>query len=289
MEDGVFIAYIVISALTFIYLVSDFLEFTSGITAILLLVPSTGITLIWIYVLFLLILVPRRFIDKRKGLTKDKKVNPNESDLKAHKTFTKFKLNSRNKYLAVAATVLLLFSIATLSGAGKTDFEREADDFFNKQQKISSVLNSWNKESALLLGIIQKNSSSEYDYSEAMYALNDVTGRITPILSSLREECADVPSKSLDQTGEAQASALSWNMLKVTCDLVPLQFTEYLSIFNAQISEDKTQADVDYHVQRLTDFGNQRRQAGLQAMEELEKYATGSQLEQIRVLKKLFE
>jgi hypothetical protein len=63
----------------------------------------------------------------------------------------------------------------------------------------------------------------------------------------------------------------------------------FRSIFNAQISEDKTQADVDYHVQRLTDFGNQRRQAGLQAMEELEKYATGSQLEQIRALKKLFE
>jgi hypothetical protein len=283
MEDGVFIAYLVISGITFVYLVIDYFEFTSGLTALLLIITGTLVTSIWIYVIFLLVLIPRRIFDRRKGLTKYSK----GKDIKTEDTVDKPGFQSRKRYLAVIGTILVLALIALLSASSKNNFEREADDFFNKQKEISVILNEWNKESSLLLGIIQKNSSGKFDYPEAMYALNDVTGRISPVLASLREECTDVPVKSLNQTGEDQAVALAWNMLKVTCDLVPLQFNEYLSIFDAQVSEDKTQADIDFHVQRLTDFGNQRKQAAMQAMNELEKYASGSQLEQIKSLKNL--
>jgi hypothetical protein len=289
MEDGVFIAYLVISGITFVYLVIDYFEFTSGLTALLLIIIGTLVTSIWIYVIFLLVLIPRRIFDRRKGLTKYVKAYSKNSDVKTEDTVDKPEFQSRKRYLVVIGTVLVLALIALLSVSGKNNFEREADNFFNKQQEISPILNEWNKESSLLLGVIQKNSSGEFNYPEAMYALNDVTGRISPVLASLREECTDVPVKSLNQTGEAQAAALAWNMLRVTCDLVPLQFTEYLSIFNAQVSEDKTQADIDFHVQRLTDFGNQRKQAAVQAINELEKYASGSQLEQIQSLKNLLD
>jgi hypothetical protein len=287
MDDGVFIAYLVISGISFVYLIFDYFEFTSGLTALLLIIAGTLVTSIWIYIIFLLILIPRRIFDRRKGLTKHAKINSKNFNLETENIVEKSKFNSRNRYLSVIGVVLVLGLIAILSASGKYNFEREADDFFNKQQEISKILNEWNKESSLLLGVIQKNSSGEFDYPEAMYALNDVTGRISPILATLREECTDVPVKSLDRTGEAQAVALAWNMLRVTCDLVPLKFTEYLSIFDAQVSDNKTQTDIDFHVQRLTDFSNQRKQAAVQAINELEKYASGSQLEQIQALKNL--
>jgi hypothetical protein len=287
MEDGAFIAYLVISGIVFVYLVIDYFELTSGLAAVVLIINGTLITSALIYVIFLLFLIPRRIFDRRKGLTKYSNVDSKGTNIKTEDTVDKPEFQSRKRYLAVIGTILVLALIALLSASSENDFEREADDFFNQQKEISVILNEWNKESSLLLGIIQKNSSGEIDYPEAMYALNDVTGRISPVLASLREECTDVPVKSLNQTGEAQAAALAWNMLKVTCDLVPLQFTEYLSIFDAQVSEDKTQADIDFHVQRLTDFGNQRKQAAIQAINELEKYASGSQLEQIKSLKNL--
>lgn len=278
MEDGVFVAYLVVSGLTLIYIVTDTFSYSNGIIAIALLVPSIVVTLLWIYILFLLILIPRRIKDKKSSkLPQTKNGFENESNL----NLNKIKASPRKLYLAVIAIILVGLLFATQSNSS---FEKEAEAFFNKQKEISSILNDWNKESALLLGIIQKVSNSEMDFPSAVYAINESNSRITPILDSLRAECADVPIQSLDKTGEEQAAALAWNMLKVTCDLVPLQHIEYIAIFDAQWSDSATQSTIDYHVGRLESLGEQRRTAATQALREFEKYASGSQLEQIRQL-----
>jgi hypothetical protein len=282
MNDGVFIAYAIVIGFASLYLISDYFEFSSGLTSLAILIPAIVITIIWIYILFLIVLIPRRIKDKKNSLVKGSKIDyqkfissPDENNSK----------KSRNKYLTVI--VVLIFVLLIFITQSKSGFEKDADAFFNKQQEISSVLSDWNKESALLFGVIQKVSSGELDFASSVYSVNEINAKISPIMNALSEKCADVPAQSLDKTGELLAIALSWNMLKVTCDLVPLQRIEYLAIFDAQWSESANQSKIDYHVERLSDLAQQRKDAALQAVVEIEKYASGSQLEQVQSLIKL--
>jgi hypothetical protein len=287
MNDGIFIAYLVLAGISALYLIADYRDFTSGITTIILIIPAIGITLIWIYIIFLLVLIPRRLLDKKNGITKSVSDRHQFADINSDSVVSEPMSKNRKKYLVVIVFLLLLFLIYTAQS--KSGFERDADAFFNKQKEISLVLNDWNKESALLFGVIQKVSNGELDYPSAIYALNESNSRIGPVIESLRDECIDVPVQTINQTGEAQAIALAWNMLKVTCDLVPLQRIEYLAIFDAQWSESATQSKIDYHVERLADLAQKRKDAVTKALVEFEKYATGSQLEQIQQLNKLLE
>jgi hypothetical protein len=243
---------------------------------------GTLLIAVFVWLCFLPYLIPRRVKDKKNLPPANPSIEVESSSLSEVSTASN---KLRKKYLTVTVGLVLIFLLFLTQS--KSGFEKDADAFFNKQQKISLVLNDWNKESALLLGLIQKVSNGELDYAGSVYSFNESQAKISPIINALREECADVPVQDLDKTGELQAIALAWNMLKVTCDLVPLQRIEYVAIFDAQWSESANQSKIDYHVERLSNLAQQRKDAFLQAAVELEKYAKGSQLEQLQSLIKL--
>ena len=166
MSDGIFIAYLVLAGFTIVYLIIDYLEFVSGTTSVSLLIPAIGITLLWIYIIFLLVLIPRRIIDKKRGITKSVASKDKNAILTDDTSLVQVKYKNRNKYLfAICATIVVIL-IAVFSNS-KSLNQNQGDEYFEVEQRISKVIREWNVAATPISEAVQLISNGQMDAAQA--------------------------------------------------------------------------------------------------------------------------
>jgi hypothetical protein len=288
MNDGLFIAYLIISGITTIYLGNDYLNFASGVVALVLLIPSIAITCIWIYILFLIILVPRRILDKRNGLTKAKKL---DKSIEENLSVAKFTIG-KYRVRPIPMSITIIFILVLILGSGRifsSSPEAEGDKYFEVQQRITKVVGEWNVAATPISEAVQLISNGEMSSSEARQVLSETSSKFAVIHNKLDDECLTIPKYDLNSSGFKFATAKAYDALKVTCDLLPQQSVEILALVNQQISLSGTQAGIDYHLNQITMIVESRRTALFESMDALEPYLTEAQKQTFQRLRNSFQ
>jgi hypothetical protein len=287
MSDGIFIAYFIISGITFLYLVIDYLKFTTGLIAVLLLIPASIVTLIWIYIIFLLVLIPRRIFDKKRGITKSMADKNKDTKLSDSDSIESGKFKNRNKYLFAICAAIVVILIVVLASS-KSSYENEGDEYFEVEQRISKVIGEWNVAATPISEAIQLISNGQMDAAQARQIASDTSSKFAVIHNKLYDECSSIPMYDLNSTGFEFAIAKAYDAIKVSCDLLPQESVEILSLVEAQISETGTQADVDYHQNEIAVIIEKRRAAMIESLDAMEPFLSESQKETIQRLRNNF-
>jgi hypothetical protein len=287
MSDAIFIAYLVFAGLTVVYLIVDYLEFVSGTTRVSLLIPAIGITLLWIYIIFLLVLIPRRVFDKKRGITKSVAGKNKDTTLADNSSAVQVKYKNRNKYLFAICATLVVILIVVLTNS-KSLNQNEGDRYFEVEQRISKVVGEWNVAVTPLSEAIRLISNGEMDATEARQILGDTSSKFAVIHNKLEDECSTIPEYDLNSTGFEFATAKAYDALKVTCDLLPQESVEVLSLVNAQISDTSTQADIDYHQNEIAVIIEKRRTAMAESLDAIEPFLNEAQKQTIQRLRNNF-
>lgn len=275
-NDGAFIAYLITVAIGIFYGFSQEISSGDGLAIIAIALFGALVTVPWIYILFLVFLVPRRIIDKKRGLQKFELVS-NAGD--------QVQVNIKKSKRAVTVVGgILVISLLIFSGIRATS-KSEGDKFYEEQQRISVITAEWNQEAAKLVTLIQDISNGVVGVGEAQERATVLNATLSPILTRLRDECSDVPNEPISGEGQERAILLSWKMLTAVCDLTPQQYIETLAIYKAQISETSTQADIDYHIAQLNALGERKKAAAIQAIDAISPYATAGERESLQRLR----
>jgi hypothetical protein len=275
--DGVFIAFTIVVGITAIYLAKDFTDSISGISGFLLLIPGLAITLIWIYVLFLLILIPRRIFDKKNGLSKLSRNSDFEELSVENKTN-----QSKNAFLTVGVISIIAIVLFAFQSANR---KTEADRYFEIEQSISAVVKDWNVAATPISEAIRSISDGSMGAAEARRIAGVASSEFAVISNRLDDACSEIPEYDLNATGIDGAIAKSFDALQVTCDLLPQESTEILLLVREQVAEEGTQANIDYHASQIALIIEKRRTAMLNSLDALMPYLTDAQkanLERIR-------
>jgi len=277
-SDGAFIGYLITVALGIFSALIQ--EVSRGVDLELIIVTLLGsfVTIPWIYLLFLLYLIPRRIVDKKRGMQRftqetEAGVVTEENSKQSKKAFT---------VVGVILILLLLISVGL-----RTTSKSEEDKFFEEEQRISAIVSEWNQEVAPFVTLIQGLSNGSIGVGEAVERATALNSTLGPILIRLGDECSDVPNEPITGQSQERAIQLSWKMLSVVCTVIPQQYTETLAIYSAQISETSTQEDIDYHVAQLTALGERKKSAAIEALDAISPYATEGELENIKRMKAL--
>lgn len=269
MSDWAFIGYLVLLGLTTFTILKQDAELILS-TKFLLLVPMVGITAIWIYILFLIILVPRRILDKKKGLR--------NSELPTEKVAPA--VNKKTSYIAAGIGVLvLIIGIQAFAGNQKSSFSSMSDEWFSEEQRISAILSEWNNATLPVMQVIRGLSDGTVTESQALAQVTSAQQKVTTIIEKLRVECEGIPREDTSGNDEAAAVAKAWFMLSETCDAIPQQWIETVAIYRAQVDATSSQSDIDYHVSQLNSLGERRRIAILSAIDAMKPYASDSEKE----------
>lgn len=277
-SDGAFIAYLITVALGVFYILKQ--EVSSGFDLALVINALLGslLTIPWVYILFLIYLVPRRIVDKKRGM--QRYIHDSDTDIEINENGKQSK-----KVLSLVGVVLVLSLL--ISVGLRTTSKSAGDKFFEEEQRISAIMGEWNQEVAAFVTLIQGISSGSIGVGEAQERATVLNSTLGPILIRLSDECSDVPNEPITGQGQERAIQLSWKMLSVACEVIPQQYTETLAIYKAQISETSTQADIDYHVAQLTALGERKKAAAIQAIDAISPYATAGELENLKRMKAL--
>ena len=277
-SDGAFVGYLITVAVAILYALKQ--EFSGGSSATLIFVTLLGsvVTFPWVYILFLIYLIPRRIVDKKRGMQKFSRED--EIDIDSKKTSGQTK-----KAFTVVGVILILSLLVSI--VLRTSSKSAGDKFFEEEQRISAITSDWNQEVAPFVTLIQGISSGNIGTGEAQEKATALNSTLSPILIRLRDECSNVPNEPVTGQGQEKAIQLSWKMLRVICDVIPQQYTETFAIYKAQISDTATQADIDYHVAQLTALGERKKSAAIEALDAMIPYATAAELENLKRMKAL--
>jgi|GEM_PF-3938496 len=287
MSDGIFITYLIIVGITFSYLVVDYFKFTSGLITVLLLIPASIVTLIWIYVIFLLVLIPRRIFDKKRGITKSVAGKNKDTTVADNSSTVQAKYKNRNRYLFAISATIVVIPIVVLSNS-KSLNQNEGDKYFEVEQRISKVIGEWNVAATPISEAVQLISNGQMDAAQARQIASDTSSKFAVIHNKLYDECSSIPKYDLNSTGFEFAIAKAYDAIKVSCDLLPQESVEILSLVKAQISETGTQADVDYHQTEIAIIIEKRRTAMLESLDAMEPYLNEAQKQTIQRLRNNF-
>lgn len=275
-SDGAFIAYLVTVALGIFYGFNQEISSGDGFAIIVVALFGALITIPWVYILFLVFLLPRRIVDKKRGLQKFELVSNAGEEIQ---------VNGKQSRRAVTVVCgILVVSLLIFSGIRATS-KSEGDKFYEEQQRISVITAEWNQEAAKLVTLIQDISNGVVGVGEAQERATVLNATLSPILTRLRDECSDVPNKPISGEGQERAILLSWKMLTAVCDVTPQQYIETVAIYKAQISETSTQADIDYHVGQLNALGERKKAAAIEAIDAISPYATAGERESLQRLR----
>jgi hypothetical protein len=269
MSDWAFITYLVLLGLTtFSILKQDGALIMS--TKFLLLIPMVGITAVWIYIIFLLILVPRRILDKKKGMLKPEVNYVNDGA----------RVDKKKSYIAAGIGVLaILVGFQAIAGSDKSSFSSISDEWFSEEQRISAILSEWNNATLPVMQVIRGLSDGTISESEALLQVTSAQPKVTAIIEKLRVECEGIPREDTSGSDEKAAVAKAWFMLSESCDAIPQQWVETIAIYRAQVDATSTQSDIDYHVSQLNALGERRRLAIINAIQAMKVYANDAQRE----------
>ena len=286
-NDAIFITYSVIAGIAIILSAKDILADISGIAGALLVIPAAALAMAYVYIIFLIVLIPRRILDKRKGIPKHTKLGLNNSGNEQATKTTKFRFNLNAK---IAIAIVLAFFIPPIIALNIPNEISKSDGnkYFEIEQRISKVINEWNVAATPISEAIQLISKGEIDAAQARQITGDTSSKFAVIHNKLNDECALIPKYDLDSSGQEFAEAKAYDALKVTCDLLPQESIEILSLVNAQISPTGTQAKIEYHQNQIAIIIEKRRQAMIESLNALEPYITQAQKEVFDRLRKNF-
>ena len=276
-SDGAFIAYLITVALGIFYALKQ--EISGGVDVALIINTLLGsvVTFPWVYILFLIYLVPRRIVDKKRGM--QKYTQESEIDVESKERVSQ----SKKAFAVIGVLLLITFAFLGLKQTNKS----AGDKWFEEQQRISVIMGEWNQGVAPFVTLIQGISGGQIGIGEAQERAAPLNSKMGPILIRLSDECSDVPNEPITGQGEERAFQLAWKALRVVCDVMPQQYTETLAIYKAQISETSTQQDIDYHVAQLTALGERKKAAAIEALDAISPYATAGELENIKRMRAL--
>lgn len=280
-KDNVFAAYVIVTGLTIFFSIQQdtsankSLPFFITIIAALTIVP-------WVYILFMVILIPRRILDKKKGLTY--KSNPGDRQDTNNGSRRLTSMNSNTKILISFFVVATLIG-SVLLGQNKFSLEAEGDKYFEVGQRISKVMGEWNIAATPIAQAIQRVSDGTMSTLEARQVATSSNSSFTLIMKNLREACSYIPKYNLNAGGEEGAVAKGYEALRVTCDYLPQQAVEALLLLTEQISPIGTQAGVDYHQSEIAKIIEIRRQAALDSVDAMMPYATQAEKDLLNRLK----
>jgi hypothetical protein len=211
----------------------------------------------------------------------------NHISLNDNSSVIEMKNRTRTKYLSTISIILVVVAIAILSNS-KTSNQNEGDKYFEVEQRISKVVGEWNVAATPISEAMQLISNGEMDAAQARQIIGDTSSKFAVIHNKLGDECSKIPEYDLDSTGFEFASAKAYDALKVTCDLLPQESVEILSLVNAQISQTGTQADIDYHQNEITIIIEKRRTAILESLDAMEPYLNDAQKQTVQRMRENF-
>jgi hypothetical protein len=275
-SDGAFIAYLITVAIGIFYGFSQEISSGDGLAIIVVALFGALVTVPWIYILFLVFLIPRRIFDKKRGVQKFELASNAGDEIQVN--------GKQSKRAVTVVGGILVLSLLVFSGFRATS-KSQGDKFYEEQQRISVITSEWNQEAAKLVTLIQDISNGNVGVGEAQERAAVLNATLSPILTRLRDECSDVPNEPISGEGQERAILLSWKMLSVLCDVTPQQYIETLAVYKAQISETSTQADIDYHVAQLSALGERKKAAAVEAIDAISPYATAGERESLQRLR----
>ena len=243
-------------------------EFQSGTRIELipiLLIPVFPLVAIYLYLFFLPYLLIRRRRDKKRGL---QRVSSGSINFKPRKKI----------FIGVASILGVWLGLSVLGRLIGQD--SDVEEFLDYQQRISSVLNKYNSEAAVAVGVVRNISDGVITAGDGITKFTVSASRITPILKDLREECEGLPSPDTTGSGEKLAYAKAMNMLLVTCDVTPQQFLVLQQIFREQVSDSSSQLRLDELVSKLNSLSKLKSDAAIDGIRAFIPYAS----EQERVI-----
>lgn len=265
-SDWAFILYVVLVGLSSFSSIKQDVDRGLSIPIYVQLV-GVMVTALWVYIISLLILVPRRIRDKRRGLLRDL------SSQDALENRVGWKLSRKTFYILIAALVIIVVSFSFVNSSGKTD----GDKYFEIEQRISAVVKDWNVAATPTSEAIRAISAGTMGAAEARRIAGDASSKFAIISNRLEEACSEIPAYDINANGQEGAIAKSYDALQVTCDLLPQESTEILLLINAQISPIATQATVDYHSNEIAKIITKRKDAIVAGLESLYPYMSDAQ------------
>jgi hypothetical protein len=281
-SDWAFVTLMILWILSIFFAIKDEVS-ASGALLTYLIIPMLPLfAAIW-YLCLLIVLVPRRILDKRKGLVKFGKIDSkHESDSVSHR---KTRNPSRDAFIVTGVLAIVI-------GGGFLAFSNssgnEGDKYFAIEQKISRVVGEWNVAATPASEAVAAISNGTMTPQEARAVISTVSSDFAVIHNKLRDECTAVPDFDLNAPGIKGAVAKGYSALKVTCDLLPQESAEVLLLIREQISPTGTQEQIDYHSSQLSQIINKRKDATVDALKSIREYGSDADKQLIdRLLKSL--
>jgi hypothetical protein len=274
-SDWAFIAYVVVVGLTMFTAVKQ--DYDNGFSfPVILQIPVLALLGVWVYILFLLILIPRRFMDKRRGvLFPTAKVESIESPAPGKKSYKAVYI------VGGIGAFFLILAMTSLNNSGKSD----GDKYFEIEQEISAVVKDWNVAATPISEAIRSISDGTMSAAEGRQIAGEASTQFAIINNRLDDACSLIPEYDLNADGREGAFAKSYDALQVTCDLLPQESTEILLLVGEQVSLDGTQAKIDYHVNEIAIIIEKRKKAIIDSIDALMPYLSDAQKDNIERLR----
>lgn len=234
----------------------------------------------WIFwVISLLWLIPRRRIDIRKLAPI---MSSDEIDLNKIEMVQNLPWYKRNKKLVFAVIAVAVVGALMLAGSpnGSSDpFSKYADTFLSEEQSIGSSVQDWNKEMISVSSVITGISNGKLTAENAAYQMAVALPKVQAVQHELGAKCENLPQPLQDSGTRSVAVNTMFNMLRVTCDVLPQVWIEALALYKAQISPTSTQADLSYHSGQIDELISRRKAAVTAGINAMKPYLNASQLE----------
>lgn len=263
----VYLVILVLSSISAIY--SEFQSGTRIELIPVLIIPLSGLMAIYIYLFFLPYLLIRRRRDKKRGLQKGS---------------SEFKTKEPKKRILIGIVSIVGIWLGLSALGGIVGQDSDIDEFLEYQQKISGVLNKYNPEAAVAVGVVRDLSDGVITVGDGIAKFTASTSRTTPILKELREECDGLPFPDLTGSGEKLAYAKAMNMLWVTCEVTPQQFLVLQQIFAEQVSDSASQLRLNELSSKLTSLGRMKTDAAVEGIKAFLPYANEQEEESLNQL-----
>ncbi|TSA58563.1 MAG: DUF2510 domain-containing protein [Methylophilaceae bacterium] len=284
-KDYVFAAYIIISALSIFSSIKQDIDSNTRLPLFITFFGSLFL-FAWVYLLFLIILIPRRVMDKKKGMTHKSYIASGEASRKKIKGFKELDTNS--KIIILACGIFIVIGFVYYSST-KSSLASESNRYYETEQKISAVVKDWNVAATPISMASIKITNGTMGVDEARLIALEFNSASIQIHQRLKKECDTIPSFNRDAEGEQGAVGKAYFALQVTCEGIPKESSEVLALIREQISPNWTQARLDYHNNQLAEIINNRKSALLESLDALEPYASSSQKEEANRLRKLLQ
>ena len=284
-KDNVFAAYVIVTGLAIFYSIQQDVSTNKSLPFFITTIAALTIVP-WVYILFMIILIPRRILDKKKGLTHKPFIALGEPSGREIKGFKALDTNSKIVISAIGIFTIVGF---IYFGSTRDNLASEADRFYEIEQKISAVVKDWNVAATPISMASLKISNGTMGVDEAKLAALEFNSATIQIHERLKKECEAIPSFNKDAEGEEGAVGKAYYALQVTCEGIPKESSEVLALIREQISPYGTQVKLDYHSNQIAEIINDRKSALLEALDALEPYATSAQKEEANRIRELFQ